>query len=320
MIRSGRGGKTGGLKEYRLGRLLGKAVAIPLLISILPSLGSLLISGTAYATAQPPSNWSFYEYGSSASNLYNLGCNQAKFDNYEHTFSFVILDFGALYDNSGDQVNFSNQVLSASLVAQLAENFAWGYTQCSPNYYVTMAIGTNNSRALNYTQGQAFAHTVNVVASWKNTYAPHVNVWGANDIESWSGGITPMQSYNWYSGYSASGGPSYADYGSADGCPLNLSGSCLYGWGQGDYYNFSWREPLAFPAPEIYVYPTNPVQAEQWHYISEYGSGFDGVIEPLGPLDENDLNGSTDTPTQAWNQMSAYFPSMSYSMEMHNTY
>ena len=295
-------------------------IAVLILIAVTGSVTSVLESEAAFGAGQAPVNWSFYEYGSSNANMHTLGCNQAQYDNGVGHNSFVILDFGAMYDSAGDQINFSGQVQTPAKVGQLGENFALGYTDCGPRFRVTIAIGTNNSRQLTYAEGQAFANTVNVIRTWVNGNASHVAVWGANDIESWGGGgISPTQTYNWYNGYAASNGPTYVNFGSADGCPQNTSGSCSYGWGQGDYYNLSWRETLAFAAPEIYVYPNNPVQALQWAYISSYGAPFAGQISPMGPLDENDLDPSTNSPTAAWNQLQFFLSGSVYSMEMHTT-
>lgn len=285
-----------------------------------------LLASPAYAaTAQPPTDWSFYvevgDNSTGASKMDTLGCNQAHFDTSVASSSLVILDFGALnIAGSGDQLTINGIENTPTAIETLAEWFINGYKGCSPTQSVTLAVGTNNSITLGAPKGTAFADTVMSIARFASSNANgHVGVWGANDIETFydpttGSYATPAQTYGSYQGYSGQGGPLYVDYGSADGCPLNLSGPCSYGWTQGTYYNLSWGYSLALAAPEIYVYP----QAQQWHYISQFGSGTSsGPMSPEGPLDEYDLNSSTYTSGQAWNELSTYFPSMPYSLEMH---
>ena len=188
--------------------------------------------------------------------MYNLGCNQVHYDYMVGHSSFVILDFGGMHDNLGDQVNFSGNILTSYRVYQLATAFADGYTQCGPRggYWLSLAVGTNNSIPLTAAEGGAFASTVKDVSAWVHRYAWHVATWGANDIETWGGrlNVNSAQTYNWYSGYAAQGPPDYVDFGSADGCPSTGFGpACSYGWNQGDYYNLSWGYQLAYSIPEI---------------------------------------------------------------------
>jgi hypothetical protein len=298
------------------------------LASMLLGSGAFLLAPSAPASANPQAvdDWSFYEYGNSWNNMYTLGCNQVQYDNYVDRNSFVILDFGGIYDDSGDQENFGGQVLSAYRVYQLATAFAYGYTQCrgANAVYDALAVGTNNSIGLDNAKGSSFATTVKDVGSWVSSYGYHIGVWGANDIESWSGSAAPSQTYNWYYGWAGAGGPSFVNYGSADGCPTGGFGPwCSYGWQQGDYYNLSWGFTDAYSVPEIYT--TNASQAEEWYWIGEYGSGVHGMINPWGPLDDYALDPSSNTPTQAWNQLTWFFCPAGgcileyYAFEMHIT-
>jgi len=291
---------------------------------LLPSAFVFLSAAPASAATPAPVDWSFYEYGSSWTSMYTLGCNQVRYDEEAQHSTFVILDFGALYDNSGGQMNFSKKLLTPAQIKTLATAFAYGYTVCGSHssFWLDLAVGTSNYDAMDYTKGVAFAHTVNQVAAWENAYGWHVATWGANDIESWGNpGIGVSTTYNWYNGYKAAGGPSYVDYGSANGCPTTGFGSiCSDGWTQGDYYNLSWREPLAWPAPEVYY----TVNAEQWAFIGRYGAPFDGMIQPKGPLDDNFLTSSTLDVTTAWDATEFIFcpytgcGSLHYSLQMHN--
>ena len=95
----------------------------------------------------------------------------------------------------------------------------------------------------------------------------------------------------------------YLDDGSADGCSStsHANGSCSNRWTPRDVYDAVWRATPAQASLEIY-YAGN---AEQWTQISLYGyySGPQGVIDFAGSLDENDLNGSTLTSSQAWTDL-----------------
>lgn len=120
--------------------------------------------------------------------MQTVGCNQAHSDASTKHDSTVILDFGGLYDDSGDQELVNSVVVSQGEVELLAEYFAYGYALCagSSTYYVNLALGTNNSITLDTNKGAAFAATVNALQSYANS-VHHVSAWGANDIESWVG-------------------------------------------------------------------------------------------------------------------------------------
>jgi hypothetical protein len=186
---------------------------------------------------------------------------------------------------------------------------------------VLLAVGTNNSVSLGVAKGQAFAQTVLSVSKFATSNAGgHVDVYGANDIETFAtanGYQVPSNTYSWYTGYSDESPPPYENYGSADGCPLVVGGTCSDTWNEGDYYNLSWGYTLAEVTPEIYYPPSNGNNAAQWEYISKTGAGT-GAIVPLGPMDEHDLAAGTNTSAQAWSQLNQYFPSMTYSLEEHD--
>jgi hypothetical protein len=91
---------------------------------------------------------------------------------------------------------------------------------------------------------------------------------------------------------------------------------------QHDLYNVSWESPSALSLPEIY----NPAQSQQWAMISKYGKNNVpqlGQIYFEGPLDEHDLDSSTYTNSQAWNQFTTdltnagVLSSMTYSAKIH---
>ena len=77
---------------------------------------------------------------------------------------------------------------------------------------------------------------------------------------------------------------------------MSCSSGCTT-WYQYGVWEVAWGEPLAVPAPEIYVSP----QQDQWAAISDYGLvAKTGVVWFQGPLDEYPRNHSTYTASQAW--------------------
>lgn len=311
LARSGRTSSPTGIRKWSL---VARFVA---LFGLLIVTFVAAASTPASATVKPPTYWSFYVEdpltSAGVSHMFTLGCNQARSQNAFHTNSLTVLDFGGMINGAGVQETINGILLSQGAVETLAEWFGNGYKACAPSFLNILAIGTNNSITLTEAEGAAFGRTVTNVHNWMAAFSPHETAMGANDIESWSGSEAPASSYNWYAGYASTTPYDYADYGSADGCPLNYSGHCAFGWGQGDYYNLSWREPLATPLPEVYV----GGQAAQWFYISGYGAPFHGQIKPWGPLDEFDLDTRTNTPNLAWSALNRFFPAISYSMEIH---
>ena len=253
--------------------------------------GLLLIAGLAVTTqldvapasarTGSPTAYSFYvEVGN---NYYGdirmetLGCNQAISQRANNYNSYVILDFGGLINSAGAQETINGILLTQSDVATLAEWYVNGYKGCGPSHLNNLAVGTNNSITLTQAEGAAFGHTVNLVSGFVRAYSPYQRVDGANDIESFCPGDCQSSSstYAWYTGYASTATTPYADYGSADGCPLSLGYTCLGGWNQGDYYNLCRALALAQCVPEIYFGPSSNslgINAEQWEYVSEFGA------------------------------------------------
>lgn len=307
----------------RVTRSLGHSALVAVLALL--ATGFVDISSSS-AKTQPPVNWSFYIKGNSYTAIVQLGCNQATYDGDVDHNSLVVLDFGGIYTTTGNGVQeiFDGTLLPQSRVETLGEAFAYGYHKCSTtSHSVILAIGTNNYLRLSYSKGQAFARTVKAVSSYAGTYDPDVTVWGANDIESWENpGLSPTDTNNWYNGYAATGGPMYFDYGSVTTCPTSGFGpTCNDGWTQGDYYNLAWRFSLALPLPEIY----STADAERWYWVSDYGSGFAGMMQPYAPVNENDRTSSTLDTKTSWNALSFFFcphtgcNDLTYLVQMHTT-
>jgi hypothetical protein len=131
---------------------------------------------------------------------------------------------------------------------------------------------------------------------------------------------------SWVQGfYNVAGGTyKYLNFGSADGCPTTSygNGSCNNGWNQYDEWYVSWGVLPALPTPEIYY----PALAQQWAMISLYGAKYqNSTVYIQGPMDEYDLDNSTLTSSQAWNDLwidlnnnSATAQGMVYSLQIHN--
>lgn len=131
----------------------------------------------------------------------------------------------------------------------------------------------------------------------------------------------------WVNAYSNIDPAAYDDYGSADGCPTTGNGysnqPCSYGYYQSDCYYYSWGAPPSLASPEIYYNS----QAEQWAQISLYAkNSVKASITFEGPWDENDLDSSTLTSSQAWTDYSNDLSSvgvntlMPYSSQIHCEY
>ena len=268
----------------------------------------------------------------SINTAYTLGCNQGHFDKSFSPVvnSEVVLDFGGQLSNGSGSLMISGGSITNAQIEAVAEAFSHGYWVCTGSdttSYVKLGIGTNNSYYdVSYSGGQAWAHDVAAVQSYNHSqgYDSQVVMLGANDIESWCPNcVSPSATINWANGFASVSGYLYLDYGSADGCPTNSSnnGSCNGGWNQYDYWYVSWGATPALPTPEIYYASL----AQQWAMISLYGAQHqNATVYMQGPWDENDLDSSTLTSSQAWNDLwtdlnnnSATAQNMSYSLQIH---
>src|SRR5258708_2940650 len=294
-----------------------RALALVSMCALVFSITALHAAPKAFAAqAKPPTDWSFYMTSASTSTAYNLGCNQGHFDaGYNPVVSSeVVLDFGGqLGDGSGSLMINGMQISNAQIQA-VAEAFSRGYWICTGNDSTStlyLGIGTNNSYYdVSYAGGQTWANNVAGVQAYNKSmgYTAQVAMFGANDIETWcdkygNNCVSPTPVKDWVSGFSSvPGGYKYFDYGSADGCPTNSSnnGWCNPGWSQYDFWYLSWGAPAALAVPEIY-YSGN---AQQWAMISLYGWQYQrSLIYFPGPMDEYDLNNTTLTSSQAWNDL-----------------
>jgi len=325
--------------------LFSKRVSISCLrVLALMSLCALLSSTiTLYRTpkvfalqAKPPTDWSFYISSASTSTAYNLGCNQGHFDAGHSPVinSEVVLDFGEQYysDGSGGVLLLSGIQISNAQVQAVTEAFARGYWICTGNDSTStlyLAIGINNYGNATSASGTTWGNNVAAAQAYNKSmgYTSQVVMFGANDIESWcpSNCVSPSAVISWVNGFSSvSGGYKYFDFGSADGCPQYSSnnGGCNGAWNQYYYWYLSWGATAALALPEIYY----PAQAQQWAMISLYGAQYRSApVYMQGPMDEYDLDNTTLTASQAWNDLwtdlnnnSATAQSLSFSVEIHN--
>lgn len=296
----------------------------------------------AAGSSPPATQWSFYIYSTSTTTAYNLGCNQGTSDlNNAIPATLVWLDFGnQLPNGSGTEEVFDQFTFSNAQIESLADEYADGFYYCTGSdttSHLYLSVGTRNSQDVTgngttYGNGQTWSSVVSAVQSHMNSSfcyngrckSAQTTAWAANDMEpSWN---SASNTINWANGFGASGGV-YVNYGSADGCPSGSysNGSCNNGWNQYDVWYVSWGATPALASPEIYY----SVNASQWTMISLYGDHYQGGDSAYyeGPLDEYDLNSSTNTSAQAWSQLwndlnnnglSGVANGMGYSLEVHD--
>jgi hypothetical protein len=275
-------------------------------------------------------NWSFYMNSASTSTAYNLGCNQGGSDATHHDNSVVVLDFGGQLSNGSGSLMINGVSITNSQIEAATENFSKGYWTCARNdgdttTILDLGIGTNNSyQDVSQAGGAAWINVVSVVQNYNKAqgYYAQVKMYAANDMEPGFG--SAAATINWVHGVTSISGLDYLNYGSADGCPQTSSsnGACNNGWNQYDVWYVSNGPTQGHPIPEIYY----PAQASQWAMLSLYGAQHQGRrMNIWGPWDEYDLDHSTYTAAQAWNQLwtdvnnnSATKQNFSYSMEIHN--
>lgn len=323
-------------------RLAHVALIIPLLAALCLTLAPWAVGRVRATAAKPPTDWSFYILDGNTSTASTLGCNQGHFDASfsPPVNSLVVLDFGIQNTaGTGTITTFSNKSLTNTQIENVVNAFALQYFGCTGNNdttsVLTLAIGTNDSdnySTSTYTAlGQDWANLTQTEVSANRGYSSQVTIWAANDIESWANGsgfFVPSADANaWVSAYSNIDPAAMDNYGSADSCPNTGNGlsnqPCGSGYHQSDYYYYSWGARPAVVSPETY----SNYQAQEWAQISLYAQKSLGVNMFFeGPWDENDLNSSTLTSSQAWTDFSndlsgvgvnAFMP---YSAEIHCEY
>jgi len=283
------------------------------MVVLLTATVSLSVSQTsAWATqSEYHADNVFYVTSTSASDIETIGCNQGTSDldgNYPYRLS--LFDFGAqLSDGSGSTLITAVNVTTAQIKA-LAEDYAANWYGCTVTDFTTfntIVVGTNNSRASANTSsdGEAWANMIDSLNTWASNqgYTGQLSFSGGNDMEpSWGGSSSAPDTINWSNSYDThSAGGLMFDYGSADGCPQSShdNGNCNNGWDQQNIYNVSYGTPDAVPLPEIYF---NGMQQE-WQEISWWGVSDHGAYFIEGPMNEHDLDSSSYTHTQAWDNL-----------------
>jgi hypothetical protein len=130
-----------------------------------------------------------------SSTIYNLGCNQGKFDGGLHINSMVVLDFGGQQDvyvngvkyDGVEYIDRKTQINNTEVVG-LVENFILGYVQCltDSTSVLTLGLGINNNDVVDNHHGRLWGQNVNAVQSWIGChgYSGHALAEGANDIEA----------------------------------------------------------------------------------------------------------------------------------------
>ena len=325
---------------------------------------ALVSHGTTAYALQPraPIDWSWYVRTTNYSTLYSDGRSQGQ---YDASFnppkdSKVILDFGGQNcNNTGTNLtDGANTNISYAQMENLTEEYIYGYIDgLGADYtsHLNLSIGTNNSNCyVNSTGGATWEQETNNIINWvrANSYASQVRISAANDMEP--GWNTQSNTIAWVNGYSCipscgkSTAPPYYNFGCAcgaswtdhnnssfnqgAGCPYNRQ-PC-YTWNQYGLWYISWYQIPSYPLPEIYFnccWTNNgyPVNANQWEQLALYGlqsQSWDGLMQFVAPLDEQDMPGASgeDGPNDSWNQLwtalnynGSTAQNLLYSMEIH---
>jgi hypothetical protein len=274
-------------------------------------------SGTSPAPPRPDTDHSYYVTEFDLSQARRFGCEQADLDidhsAQETRSSVAILDFGGQNSQgTGTLLTFTGRATTNAEIAEYTQQYARGYHDCvsarGAKNSTTVAIGTNNDLFVNVGTGRAWAGVVETVEAWRARQSAGlraaVSVIGADDIEP---GFSPVSNARaWVRGYLGATDRSLLNFGSADGCPTELSvdttvdRTCHNGWTWEDLWQLSGGSARILTVPEVY-YAT---QARQWALVARYGesvhgsrSGYHGVLTqyPLAP--------GTNTARAAWEQL-----------------
>ena len=267
--------------------------------------------------AMPTTTFSYYITSTSSQDTYNLGCSAGNVDRGRGSaYRETLLDFGEQAPGGDHNEIFDARGtwITKAQVEDQAEQYALGYWSCTgtdTTSTVFLNLGTNNQQASPssyYGLGQTWGGVVNAVESWvqNSGVSSQVIVEGGNDMElGWN---TYGNTRDWANGYSDQTTQLYLDYGDAASCPTGggryVNASCANGWSQGNVWYIAYGHADAIVAPEIYCQPSSPLNANQWASISWYGANYHtSEIFYTAVWDENDVDSTTDTPTQAWNQL-----------------
>lgn len=222
----------------------------------------------------------------------------------------VILDFGEPNIKEGKYGAYLNyapegEFLSTSKIKDAAIDFIEGYWECSSDFhaaYLTLAIGTKNTRILADASpqaeehGQAWAELVNEVDNWieMTDRSKRLAVAGAIDIETWGGEekdfiiskVVPAGARCWAKAYVDSTDKPYYNYGTCEGC-LGAGGKVEENeWNLDDWWYLSWgikdktgKAGRAYPIPEIYGIGGTDTHARQWRDLMKYALNKCGTDE-----------------------------------------
>jgi hypothetical protein len=268
---------------------------------------------------------SYYVQTTDTTRWYNIGCQDAQLEAQAGTYvsGDAVLDFGTQDANAtGSILIGSSTVTPQAAIEAVAEQYAIGVADClkAANSYsfLTVAIGTNNSRRVSSALGAAWAHIVDDVASYvsSNTTCCYVSIDAAIDFEpGWAGQYNPtlgygsndpggLQALAWVQAVNADYDYSI-DYGSADGCPADRydnspQHTCDNAVTQDTMYQIAWGLDNTRALPEIYY--NNGCCAEPWTEISRYGVSSQqlyGEINFDGAFTEYAIDNGTLAPDAA---------------------
>lgn len=219
--------------------------------------------------------------------------------------------------------------MSHATITARAKSFTDGFYSCaSGSTFLNLIIATSNSGSqVNNGHGAAWAQMVNDVQNYITSppsYAGRIVAEGGSDIEV--GFNSYSVSAGWVQSYETANNRKMFNIGDATGCPSTQSGdltgqtgtslACSNGWTQDRITYVSWRNPAAYPFPQIYtegsVYSAMAIQWQRIasYYRQAYGTGWmiiSGVMTQQGACDYNGgasaCPGTYDSPSQGYNQL-----------------
>jgi hypothetical protein len=253
----------------------------------------------------------YYIESASASSIESLGttAGNSDQDNNYHDRT-TILDFGGQESSGDGAVLISNTDVTNSQIEALAKDYATSYVNAADGATVfnNIAIGTNNSiaDALTAANGTTWGTIVNSLNTWATDQGIDDAVYfdGADDMEpSFGGTNSAPNTVSWVLAFDSEASATFLwDYGSADGCSETAHDdeSCNNGWDQQTEYRVSYEANNDLGLPEIYV----SGQQQEWLQIDLYGYDYKSGDYIDGPISQHDLDGSSYTSTQAWDNLS----------------
>lgn len=302
----------------------GVVSLVALFGTVLPILP--IATPTALAATVPPvtdswyvsSNWVNNFPSSTHTSFYNFGYDMAQ----SYPSGVVVLDWGALVDNSGtyELDTYAYGPLPFSTVQADVEQIiqGWEANPSNQNKVITLVIGTNSSGSSYSTttqtnMGAAFGNMITALDNYTNNTLP---IAGGDDIETQTGWQTPSYPLAFSQGYANAAPPAdLYNYGWVDGNIDPTTGNndtLTNGWTPTDVYEASWGN-YNVPAYEVYDsgWAAQYENFDLWSYLHEGSAWTDwplnmagvGFLSPDTSYNDmqNALNSNTNTATTILN-------------------